>query len=110
VGPGSKSRRSIETVSALAEGLKTRGVPFIEKYLKDDFKTMTADAVARDGVVLIAWEHKLIPDIVRCLTDGTVAPGPWPDDRFDMVWGLHKTDGRWNFKEQLQRLLPGDRE
>jgi len=109
VGPGSSSKRSIQTVSALAEFLKTNAsVSFVTEYLKDDTEALVADASARHGVVLIAWEHKHNASIVKSLTADAIAPEAWPDGRFDMVWILDQVGGSWKFKQVPQFLLPGD--
>jgi hypothetical protein len=109
VGPTSKSKRSIQTVSALAELLQTNAsFSLITNYLKDDIQAMVADASVRHGVVLIAWEHKLNASIVKSITSGAIEPQEWPDTCFDMVWVLDCACGAWTFKRVPQRLLPGD--
>jgi hypothetical protein len=108
-GPGSTSRRSKQTVSALATLLAEKhSTPFITNYLKDDIDPMIADVSARGGTALIAWEHSLIPSIAQKLTAGTQSPQPWPDSRFDMVWIFDRSGANWNFTQVPQLLLPGD--
>jgi len=108
VGEGSKSQRSLQTVDALAQSLQPLGVPFKTGYLKDDVDAMVQNVLGCQGVVLIAWEHKLIPSIVTVLSNNAITPAPWPGERFDMVWVLDAAGGEWTFNQVPQRLLPGD--
>jgi broad specificity phosphatase PhoE len=105
LGPGSKSMRPMETVSPLVAALK---VDLITRHLKDDLRPAVDDVLSRDGVVLICWEHKRIPDWVGQLPGTPRVPQSWPDDRFDVVWILDRTDKGWSFTQLPQLLLSGD--
>ncbi|WP_420383424.1 DUF2278 family protein [Novosphingobium sp.] len=109
VGAGSKSRRSIESITPLAQTLQDRGVPFITSHFKADYQALADDVATRQGVVLIAWEHKQIPVIAALVAPGAMPPPPpiWPD-RFDLLWVFDLTGAGWSFSEQRQSLLPGD--
>ena len=107
VGEGSRSKRSLETVTPLAKALAARNVPFVSTYLKDDHAGLAADVATRDGVLLIAWEHKQIPAIAALVAPGAGTPSIWPD-RFDLMWICERTGGAWSFKEKRQALLAGD--
>jgi hypothetical protein len=104
-----KSLRAQHTVLALAD--------FLEKHLnikhaKGDEKELAKDAVATDGVVLIAWEHNAIIDIVNHITgDQKTCPQTWPDSRYDLVWVLDREphSAAWKFTQVPQMLLPGDK-
>jgi len=68
------------------------------------------------GVILICWQHELIPDIVGHipLTQGTTYPKTWDPDRFDLVWVLDLNAGsapglpQYDFAQVPQNLLSGD--
>ena len=64
-----------------------------------------------EGVVLIAWEHRMIPSIATLLAGpDSKVPQIWPDDRYDLVWVFEKMgqgDGI-AFREVPQMLLAGD--
>jgi broad specificity phosphatase PhoE len=110
IGAGSKSKRSIDTVTPLVEFLKqTQPTPFITSYPKDDHQALIDDVLSRAGPVLIAWEHKEIPAIIALLPQAPAVPGKWADDRFDMVWIFDRTPAGWRFSQKPQLLLSGDR-
>jgi broad specificity phosphatase PhoE len=110
IGAGSKSKRPMETVSPLVELLKqARPTPFITSHLKRDHQPLIDDVLARDGVVLVAWEHKEIPALIARLPQPPTVPQAWPDDRFDLVWILDRTPVGWQFSQWPQLLLADDR-
>ncbi|HJY90215.1 MAG TPA: hypothetical protein VJ255_08045, partial [Candidatus Acidoferrum sp.] len=55
-----KSARSQYTVQSVADSV---GVKINLKHDKGDEKELVKDALSKDGVVLIAWEHKAILDV-----------------------------------------------
>jgi hypothetical protein len=111
VGPGSKSKRSVQTVSPLAAFLQTEhSTPFITIYPKDAVDRLVDDVSQRNGTVLVAWEHKLISSIVYRLSAEQLFHQVWPDDRFDLVWILERNGADWTFSQIPQLLLPGDAE
>ena len=80
------------------------------RFVLDAETALVADALARAGSVLIAWEHKRIPRIANALLGDTVtAPQSWPDDRFDVAWvfDLHPGGG-YRFSQRPELLLHGD--
>ena len=103
------SRRPQQTAEPLARRLaQRRGVPFVTRHRKDELDALAADVNARDGTVLLVWEHKLAGAAVEAVTGGAVVPPPWPADRYDRVWVLDRTPGGWRFTDVPQRLLAGD--
>ena len=103
-----KSARSQYTVQSVADSL---GVKINLKHDKGDEKELVKDALSKDGVVLIAWEHKAILDIANLiLGNDKSSPQKWPDSRFDLVWvldqGAHA--GEWKLTQVPQLLLPDD--
>jgi broad specificity phosphatase PhoE len=109
LGHGSKSKRPLQTVTPLAELLnETEQVALITTHLKDDLQALMDDVLSRDGPVLVAWEHKRIPELVGLLPKPPRVPSNWPDDRFDLVWLFVRTDTDWSFSQLPQLLLSGD--
>ena len=102
------SRRSTETMTPLAEKLAIR---INANYPKLESEKMLEEAFLCSGVVLICWQHELLPKIAnKILGNKTVAPQEWPEDRYDMVWVFDRDDasGNYGFKQVPQNLLMGD--
>jgi broad specificity phosphatase PhoE len=102
------SRRSLETITPLAEKLATR---VNTNFAKDEGGEMIEEAFLCEGVVLVSWQHDFIPEIANhILGDTTTAPQDWPEDRFDMIWVFDRDpeSGRYDFKQVPQNLLMGD--
>lgn len=100
--------RPNQTITPLAERLS---LAIDVRFVLDKERELVADALARDGVILISWEHKRIPRIANAvLRDETTAPQEWPDDRFDVTWVLDlQPGGGYRFSQHPQLLLGGDR-
>lgn len=49
-----------------------------------DFPGIAADLKSRKGTIIITWEHKAIPGILKAL--GISDTLTWPNDDFDSVW------------------------
>ncbi|WP_345814912.1 phosphoglycerate mutase family protein [Paraburkholderia sp. PREW-6R] len=108
-GPASESRRAMQTVTPLvAKVRETSKVEFITTYLKDDGEALMKDVLTRAGVVLISWEHKVLPTLIGHMPGAPAVPSKWPDKRFDMVWVLDRDDDTWSFSQLPQLLLAGD--
>lgn len=106
VGKHSNSLRPQQTITPLAE---KRGIAIDTKFKKGDEAAMVADAMGRDSIVLIAWEHQDIPSIAnQILGNDKTAPQTWPGDRFDLVWIFDWQDGAYSFSQAPQQLLAGD--
>lgn len=109
IGHGSKSQRPSETVTPLVDLLNAPGnVSFITSHLKPDLQPLVDDVMTRDGKVLVAWEHQLIPAMVALLPNAPSVPQYWPGDRFDIVWVLDRAGDGWSFSQIPQLLLAGD--
>jgi hypothetical protein len=105
----SSSHRPVDTVKGLAAALK---LEVIDKYLHDDYPQMATDILANrayDGrMVLICWEHKVIPDIARKF-GAHGAPEKWHGHVYDRTWIItFKPDGKPGFDDLPQRLMFGD--
>ncbi|MGA8574458.1 MAG: hypothetical protein WB609_02070 [Candidatus Cybelea sp.] len=117
------SQRPAETLGPLQKRL---GLPsgVNTTFSKVNYAAMVTDALASDGVVLIAWQHKDIPfigsEVLRQTKtpDGSVAvPAQWPvgsatqDSRYDLVWVFDRSDPIGpieSFTTIAQMLLFGD--
>ena len=90
-------------------------IPFASKYnlsltskFAEDETGMLASAVlARNGVVMIIWEHKRIPDIVRALgvRDTDLQ---WPDDDYDSLWIITVKNGVARLERSAEGLKPAE--
>ena len=108
-GPGSKSKRSMQTVAALVRKLrKSAHVKYSSSHLKDDGEALMHEVLAKSGVVLIAWEHKILPSLIGLLPNAPTVPSAWPERRFDMVWIVEREGEEWRFSQHPQLLLAGD--
>jgi hypothetical protein len=102
------SRRPIETITPLAEKLKTK---INSDYQRSQVENMLDEAFSCKGVVLICWQREYIPEIASyILGKKKIAPRDWPEDRFDMVWvfDLDRSSSKYKFKQVPQKLLAGD--
>jgi broad specificity phosphatase PhoE len=108
VGPQSSSQRPRETLLPLAERL---GLSVDSRFRKEEIDQLVQAVRAIDGIVLVAWEHHLIPSIGNMLLgDTSSAPQIWPDDRYDVVWVIEYAgpNSRGGFREVPEMLLAGD--
>jgi hypothetical protein len=102
------SRRPIETITPLSEKLELK---INSRYPRSDYDKMLEEVFLCRGTVLICWQREYIPQIaLHILGQTKVVPRDWPEDRFDMIWvfDLHRSSGRYRFKQVPQRLLSGD--
>jgi hypothetical protein len=108
VGPRSSSERPRETLQPLAERL---GLAVDARFRKEDLAGLVQAVEAVDGIVLVAWEHHLIPSIATMLVgDASTVPQVWPDDRYDVVWVLEDAGpgGGRGLRQVPQVVLAGD--
>ena len=109
VGPNSLSKRPQETITPLSGKLNQLAIN--TTYLKNEHAEMAKVATACPGVVLICWEHHLIPAIAnQLLGNSSTAPQQWPNDRFDLVWVFdwNAASQSYSFQQIPQCLLSGD--
>jgi hypothetical protein len=108
-GSGSNSQRPRETLLPLSERL---GLAVDSRFRKDQVAEFVRAVRAIDGVILIAWEHHVIPSIANLLAeDKSKVPQIWPDRRYDLVWVFDSKGqaGGPGFREVPQMLLAGDK-
>jgi hypothetical protein len=106
------AHRTHQTVQGLAGRLKVAiGTPF---EVGQEAPLAASLVSGYSGVVLICWDHERIPALAEALptAPGTVIPGQWPEDRFDVIWSFSLLSGqtapRYAFAQVPQRLLSGD--
>jgi hypothetical protein len=104
--------RAYQTVQELGGRLD---VPIASPFAEGHEAQLAASLVSDYcGVVLVCWQHGHIPALARALptVPGTVIPGRWPDDRFDVIWTFTRVTGsvpvRYAFTQIPQQLLAGD--
>jgi len=109
IGADSSSRRPRETLEPLAARL---GLTIDTRFLKEQ-AVEAIDAIRQiDGVVLVSWEHRLIPAMAERIVGGPLdVPTVWPSDRYDLVWVFEpgRDGSRHLFRQVPQMLLAGDR-
>jgi hypothetical protein len=102
-----ESNRPFETVEPLARELR---LPIDTRFRDDDFRLLANELLSDPNyngkVVLVCWHHTKIPKLARAL--GVTRPPLWPDDQFDHVWVIERTDRRSRLKDVHQKLLDGD--
>lgn len=108
----SKSKRPSQTITPLAQQLNVK--PILD-FGKGQEARLAKRVLARNGVVLISWQHEAICDIAHALVSGAepkaAIPTIWPGERFDIVWIFDppaRDKNRWKFTQVPQLLLPGD--
>jgi hypothetical protein len=99
----------MQTVTPLVALLQaTSQVKYITAYLKDDGAALMTDVLTQSGIVLIAWEHKVLPPLIGHVPGAPAVPATWPENRFDVVWILDRKADGWTFSQRPQLLLAGD--
>jgi broad specificity phosphatase PhoE len=105
---GRSSQRPRETLLPLSERL---GLVVDSRFPKEEVRELVHAVQTINEVVLIAWEHQLIPSIANMFAgDTSRVPQIWPDDRYDLVWVFENTGqgAGIEFREVPQMLLAGD--
>lgn len=105
----SPSLRAQHTVVPLAAALR---ITIDCNHADGNEAGVAAAALLAPAPVLIAWHHNHISSLARSIGgDRLECPQHWPDERFDVVWILDRSDagGRWTFSQAAQRLFAYDR-
>jgi hypothetical protein len=97
------SKRSLHTLGPLA----ALGVAIDTSCGVGEEAKLAGEIAKQNGVVLVAWEHKHIKDIVKALSGGAIKSPHWPRDRFDMVFVMTPPFTS-NVVQVPQMLLAGD--
>lgn len=102
----SPSKRPMQTLVPLSAML---AMPIDTRHGRHEIDALLAAVDAAPGVVLISWTHRTINRIAERLLGGRGVPGPWPDERFDVIWVFDRAGGGWSLAQVPQMLLAGDR-
>jgi hypothetical protein len=101
--------RTHQTISGISDRL---GIAINTGFAKGQVPELAAVLTTYGpGAVLVCWDHAHIPALAAALplTDGTVIPKTWPDDRFDVIWMFTREGGdAYDFSQVPQLLLSGD--
>ena len=108
---GGGSLRPIQTVTPLAQSL---GLGIDHRYKKDQLpelvKLIMEDRRLDGRMVLVCWEHKVIPTLLRDF-GWSSGPDKWKGSVFDRAWVLNFQDGKpTSFEDVPEHVLPGDSE
>lgn len=108
-GSEDSSHRAIETVTPLAQAL---GLSILDQYQEEDIKPLVNEILttpAYDGkMVLLCWEHNMIPQIAQAFGENNM-PDTWDSDDFWSVWELNFSgETVSSFQIFSQNLMPGD--
>jgi hypothetical protein len=85
------SMRPIQTVTPLARVLH---LTIDHDYTRKQFSQLVSAVMSQNGLVLICWEHKAIPDLVSAFEDAGWSPGSatvptkWSGSDFSSAWIL----------------------
>ena len=97
-----RAKHTLQPLAALLDNL-----PIQQPFARGDEDRLGDAFAAMHGVVLVAWEHEAINDIIVRATGGVIRPPCWPASRFDMVYVL-TAEGGWRLQQWPQLLLAGD--
>lgn len=102
LGESTKHSRMFQTI-----------IPLVAKYnltvnsshAEKDADLIAADLKAKNGIVLVCWEHKAIAPIAKAL--GINAEGlTWPDDDYDSIWIVTFKNGATILTKDKEGLKP----
>jgi hypothetical protein len=103
------SVRSIQTMEPTAQALR---LTLHQEITRDEIdrlaKALLKDPAYNGKTVVVCWEHKKIPGMLKALGCMT-GPDFWADEVYDRLWVLDFADGgAVRLRDLPQRLLPGD--
>lgn len=105
---GDHSKRSIETVTPLAQSFNPR-LTIDQSIDATDITGIVEASTSAGGAVLVCWKHQHILAIAQKLAPSALIRNKWPGNRFDMVWVfVLDTTGEYNFSQVPELLLQED--
>ena len=106
--PGETSNRSIETLTPLAQALRRPLNTAFSSANSFEFGQMLLTTPYNGHVIMIAWKHSEIPNIVFGL-GASSCPQKWNSASFDRLWIIDFVDGKAvSCRDVPQSVLPGD--
>ncbi len=107
-----KAGSSVRSVETMQPTGKVLGLTLHTAFTKDDLpqlvKAVMGDPAFDGKTVVVCWEHKKIPDILKAFGYAT-GPTRWDDAVFDRLWILNFTgDKPTRFRDLPEKVLPGD--
>lgn len=101
-GKGTSSIRMLETVIPFAVKYN---LTINSKYDKEDAKGVAAAITKKSGTILLVWEHKAIPPLVKAL--GIKEEGlDWKATDFDSIWIITIGKGKPTLSRDQEGLHP----
>lgn len=102
-----KSKRERDTAAPTADRL---GLTIDSREIPDDYAQLVAEIGSSSKPTLVVWHHGSIPAFVRSfpVTNATLVPTTWPEDRFDLIWVLSPVGDHYEWQQIEQQLLEGD--
>ncbi len=101
-GSSTKHARMYQTIVPYA--IK-QNININSKYDAEDIEGITAAIKKSEGSILLVWEHKNIPKIVKAL--GAKSDGlKWDDNDFDSIWVLTFNNGIGTLSKDSENLNP----
>jgi broad specificity phosphatase PhoE len=101
------SKRGVSTLLPLSRLLS---IPITDQFHCGEEAAVAKYVLSREGVVVLAWSHRSIPELIKHFPcDQAAVPTLWPDERFDMCLVLAlDSAGACGFAQTPQLLLEGD--
>jgi hypothetical protein len=102
-GNVTKHARMLQTATPL---VAKYGLSVNTKYDQDDSNGLSEALMGENGTVLIVWEHKNLPHILRAL--GVKACPNWPNNDFDSIWIVTFPNGVATLTRDAEHLNPAE--
>ncbi len=101
LGDTTKHSRMFQTIAPLA---MQYNLPINTSHGEKDFVQIAADLKSKKGTVVITWEHKAIPNIVKAI--GIKEMLTWPDDDYDSIWIVTFANGVPQLTKDKENIKP----
>jgi hypothetical protein len=102
LGTSTSHARMFQTVSPLA--IKYN-LPINTRFDEKDANGLASDVLARQGTILLVWEHSMIPELAKQL--GIASPPKWKGRDFDSIWVITYADGAATLTVDHEGITPG---
>jgi hypothetical protein len=102
LGASTSHARMFQTVAPFA--IKYN-LPINTRFDEKDAAGVATDVLARQGTVLMVWEHSMIPELAKQL--GVASPPKWKGRDFDTIWVITYADGVASLAIDREGITPG---